>query len=180
MTRGLENAVKDLRFAAHVELGRRLIEEHDPGSEPHGAKGPRQGDTLPLASREICAARVAASKDRIEAGQARGARLGERLLDVAVRSAGRSHVVAQRQLEADEVLKDGGHARAPAVKVQGAKVNTVHLDGAVLRVIEPAKKLRDRGLTGAVLADDGERRAGGNRQVEVRQALGRPWLGRQT
>ena len=48
-----------------------------------------------------------------------------------------------------------------------AQIDAVDLDGAVLRVVQPAQQFRERGLAGAVLADDGERRAGGNRQIEA-------------
>ena len=53
--------------------------------------------------------------------------------------------------------------------VHGAEVDAVHLDGARLRVVEPAEQLGQRGLAGAVLADDGERRAGGDGEVEARE-----------
>ena len=85
--------------------------------------------------------------------------LGEgREHDVVGRAAGRD-VVAQRQLEADEVLEDGGDARAPGLDVEVAQVDAVHLDGARLRVVQAAEQLGQRGLARAVLPDDGQRRA---------------------
>src|SRR5881396_3381314 len=36
--RGCEDAVEDLRLTADVELGRGLVEQHQPGAEPHGAR----------------------------------------------------------------------------------------------------------------------------------------------
>ena len=77
------------------------------------------------------------------------------------------HVVAQRQLESNEVLEYRRHARPPAVEVDVAKVDAVNLDSAGLRVIEPAEQLRQRRLAGAVLADDGQRRPGGDRQIKA-------------
>src|SRR5437867_798423 len=166
---GGEDAVEDLGLAADVELSRRLVEQHQPGAETHGAQRPRQRDALPLAARQLRAAGVAAGQHRVESGEARGTGRGERLLDRVVRSAPGSHVIAQRQLEAHEVLKHGGQARAPPVQLQGAEVHAVHLYGAILRIIQPAQELGDGSLPGAVLADDGERRAGWDREVEPRQ-----------
>ena len=76
---------------------------------------------------------------------------------IVVRRARGRHVVAQRQFEADEVLEDGGDARAPGREVELAKVDAVDFDGAGLRVVQAAQQLRERGLAGAVLPDDGER-----------------------
>ena len=59
------------------------------------------------------------------------------------------------------------------VEVELAQVDAVDLDRARLRVVEPAQQLGERRLAGAVLADDGERRAGGNREVEVRRGPAR-------
>ena len=67
---------------------------------------------------------------------------------------------------------------APLVHVEVAQVGAVDLDGARRRVVEPAQQLGERGLAGAVLADDGQRRAGRDRQVEAAEhlALG-AWVG---
>ena len=86
--------------------------------------------------------------------------------DVIGRAAGRD-VVAQRQLEADEVLEHRGQPRAPRRQVELAQVDAVDLDRAGLRVVQPAQQLGERRLAGAVLSDDGERRAGGDGQVEA-------------
>ena len=48
-----------------------------------------------------------------------------------------------------------------------AQVDAVDLDRARLRVVQPAQQLGERRLAGAVLSDDGERRAGGNREIEA-------------
>ena len=73
--RGGEDAVEDLGLAAHVELGGGLVEQHEPGAQPHRAQRPGQGDALPLAAREVGAALVAAGEQRVEVGEAGGARL---------------------------------------------------------------------------------------------------------
>src|SRR2546430_7020678 len=59
------------------------------------------------------------------------------------------------QLEADEVLKDGGETRAPRLQLERAEVDAVYFDGAVLRVVQPAQQLRDGSL-----ARSEERRVG--------------------
>ena len=83
------------------------------------------------------------------------------------------HVVAQGQLEADEVLEHRGDPAAPAVEVEVAEVDAVDLDGAGLGVVEAAEQLGQRGLARAVLADDGQRRPGRDGQVEARRAPAR-------
>src|SRR5262249_59758870 len=72
-----------------------------------------------------------------------------------------------RQLEWDEVLEDRRQPRSPGVEVELAEIDAVDLDGAGLRVIKPAEQLRQGRLAGAVLTDDGQRRAGGDGQVEA-------------
>src|SRR5438094_7639867 len=52
VARSGEDTVEDLRLTADVELGRGLVEQHQPGAEPHGAQRSRQGDALPLADRK--------------------------------------------------------------------------------------------------------------------------------
>src|SRR5262245_403408 len=156
VARGGENAVEDLGLAPHIELCGGLIEQHQTRADPHGAERAGQRKALPLAAGEVRAAWVAAREDSVEIGEAEGAGSGERRLDHIIGSAGWSDVVAQRQLEADEVLKHGGQARTPRVEIESAEVDTVRFDRAVLRVVKAAKKLGDGGLPGAVLADDGE------------------------
>ena len=86
---------------------------------------------------------------------------------VVVGRAGRRDVVAEAALVADEVLEHRGHARAPRVGIELAEVDAVDLDAALLRVVEPAEQLGERGLARAVHADDRHRRARGNREVEA-------------
>src|SRR5439155_17929484 len=69
--------------------------------------------------------------------------------------------------EADEVLEDGRHARAPAGEVDVAQVDAVDFDGAAARVVQAAQQLGQRGLARPVLADDGERRARGDGQLDA-------------
>ena len=74
-----ENPVEDLGLAAHVELGGRLVEQHQSGPLLDGAQGPRQGNALPLAAGQVDAARIAARQHRVEIGQSRRTGLGERV-----------------------------------------------------------------------------------------------------
>ena len=87
MARGRENALEDLRFAAHVELGGGLIQQHDAGAESHRAQRARQRDALPLAAGKIGAALVAAREHRVEVGEIRRAGVGQCRLDDVVRRA---------------------------------------------------------------------------------------------
>ncbi len=140
-----------------------------PAPSVDGRQRPGQRDALPLAARQVGAAVVAAGQHRVERGQIRRSRRFERGAHDVVRRAGRGHVVAQRQLEADEVLEHGGDARAPRREIELAKVDAVDLDRARLRIVQAAQQLGERRLAGAVLSDDGERRAGGNGEIEVLQ-----------
>ena len=78
-------------------------------------------------------------------------------------------IVAQGEVEADEVLEDGGDLRAPGVDVEVAQVDAVDLDRAGGRVVEAAEQLGQRGLARAVLPDDRERRPGRDGEVEARR-----------
>src|SRR5580765_7837556 len=63
------NPLEDFGFAPHVELRRRLVEQHDARAERDGGHRARQRDALPLAARQIRAVRVAAREDGVEARQ---------------------------------------------------------------------------------------------------------------
>ena len=113
MPRRGEQAIEDLRFPAHVELCGGLVEQHDAGAQRDGGQRPGERDALPLAPRQVGAAGVPAGQHRVQCGQVRRSCRLERSAHHIVWCAGRRHVVAQRQLEADEVLEHGRDARAP-------------------------------------------------------------------
>ena len=80
----------------------------------------------------------------------------------------RRDVVAQRQLEADEVLEHRGDLRAPGVELEDRRRSTPSISiEPDVGVVQPAQQLGERRLAGAVLADDRHRRAGRDRQVEA-------------
>ena len=66
---GGQDALEDLGLAAHVELGGRLVEQHDAGATAHRRQGPGQRDALPLAAGQVGAALVALGQDGVELGQ---------------------------------------------------------------------------------------------------------------
>ena len=167
LPRHCQDAIENLCFAAHVELRRRLVEQHDACAELHRTQRPRQRNALPLPAREISAAFVATREHGVERGEIRGARLLERAARSPRRRARGRNVVAQRKFEADEILKDRREARAPATKSKLAHVDAVHFDRSGLRIVEAAQQFGERRLARAVLADDGERRAGGNGEIEA-------------
>src|SRR5437660_636773 len=72
MAGGGEEAVEDLGFAAHVELGGGLIEQHDARSELNGGQGAGERNALPLAAGEVRAAIVAAGENGVERGEIGG------------------------------------------------------------------------------------------------------------
>ena len=167
VTRRGKQPVEDLGFAAHVELRGGFVEQHDAGAEPHAAQRAGQRHALPLAARQIGAAFVPAGEHGVERRQVGRACRRERFAYDFVRRSCRGHVVAERQLEADEVLKDGGDARAPRREVQLAQIDAIDLDRAGPRVVQTAEQLGQRRFARAVLPDDGERRACGNDEIEL-------------
>src|SRR5271170_958393 len=96
-----------------------------------------------------------------------GSRLGERRLNHVVGRAGRRNIVAQRQLETDEVLEYGRHTYTPFLNVEFPEIDAVDLDRAVLGVVQTAQELGESRLTSPILADDREGRPRGNRQIEA-------------
>ena len=76
--RGAQDALEDLRLAAHVELSGRLVEEHEAGARMRGGESARERDAPPLPAREIGTARIRAREHAVEIGEARGAGVDER------------------------------------------------------------------------------------------------------
>ena len=168
VARGGEDAVEDLRFAAHVELRGRLVEQHDAGAELHGAQRARERDALPLAAREIGAAVVAAGQHRVEAR--RGSRRPADSSAARTTSSGAPAGATLSRSGSSKRMKSWKTAVTRArhdVERQVAQIDAVDLDRARLRVVQPAQQLGERRLAGAVLPDDGERRAGGDREIEA-------------
>ena len=62
----LEHALEDLGLAAHVELSRRLVEQHHAGALPHRTQGSGERNTLPLPTRQIGATGVGLGEDGVE------------------------------------------------------------------------------------------------------------------
>src|SRR6202042_1687850 len=73
----------------------------------------------------------------------------------------------QREFQADKVLEHSRDARAPGCEIELPQVDAVDGDGARLRIVQAAQQLGDGGLAGAVLADNGQGRPGGNGQIKV-------------
>src|ERR1051326_4569527 len=73
VTRRCKNAIENFRFTANVQLRGRLVEQHNSRAHTHRAKRARQRDALPLSTREIGAAFVAAGKYGVESGETAGA-----------------------------------------------------------------------------------------------------------
>ncbi len=73
-----EHPLEDLRLAADIELGGRLVEQDQAGACRHGGHRAGQGDPLPLAAGQLGAAGVALGQDGVQVGQAAGPGFGER------------------------------------------------------------------------------------------------------
>src|SRR5581483_2036281 len=178
VARRLEKALEELRLGANVEVGRRLVEHEHRRAAVDGDERTGDRNALPLPAREIRAAGVRGRERRLETARERGEQIGatgalERTADrvVVVHELQRPEgdVLAQRQLVAAEVLEDRRHTALPGGSVELAQVGAVAGDPAAGRLVETGEQLHERGLAGAVQADDRERPARGNRQVEPGQ-----------
>ena len=163
-----QDALEDLRLAAHVELRRRLVEQDDAGAHLDGAERAGQRDALPLAAREIGAALVAARQHRVESRELRGAR-GLPAPRARPRRAHLPGATLSRSGSSKRMKswKTAASARSPCAEIEIAQVDAVDFDRAALRVVQPAQQLGERRLARAVLTDDRKRGAGGNREIEA-------------
>ena len=156
----------DLALGADVDRGGRLVEDQDPGV---GQERAREGDELTLAEREPCPAlaelRLVAvlelEDETVGADRLRGRR---DLLRCRVRSRERD-VLGDGAAEEESLLGDDPELTAERVLRDVAEIVAVDLDPALRRVVEAGEELRDRRLAGAGLADERDRRA--RRDVEV-------------
>src|SRR6266545_1485379 len=105
-----EDPIEDLCFASYIEVRRRFVQQDNLSPELDRAQRACKGDALPLPAREIGTAFVAASQHRVETRQIRRACGCERPVHDLVGCAGERDVVAQRQLEAGEILEHGADA----------------------------------------------------------------------
>ena len=83
-------------------------------------------------------------------------------------------IVAGAEIVAHEILEDHAHAAAQRVEVVVAQVVAVEQDAALVGVVEPRQQLHQRGLAGAVLADQRHHlaRLQGEAEMAHRPALG--------
>src|SRR6516165_1968851 len=134
MTRLREDAIEDLGLAPHVELRRGLVENDDARTQPDRTQGARKSDSLPLAARQIDPAVVAAREDGVERREIRCACRFECVQELGVSRGSCAEtmpgadVVAERPLEADEILEHCGNPRAPPVDRQLTKIDPLDLD----------------------------------------------------
>ena len=97
-------------------------------THPNGTERASQRDALPLTSGEIRSAVIGPREDGVEIGEVRRTRVGERGTDDVVRCAVRRDVVAHRQLEFYEILKDHRQPPSPLGNVHRFDVDAVDLD----------------------------------------------------
>ena len=91
----------------------------------------------------------------------------DRGLVVQARHVAEADRLAGAELEAEEILERAGQPRAPLVGRHARERRVVHEDRARRRLVHLREQLDQRRLAGAVLADDGDDRAGGQRQRHV-------------
>src|SRR5262249_51012417 len=78
-------------------------------------------------------------------------------------------VVVGGELEPGEVLEDGGDPAVPGARLDLAQIDAVDGDPAGVGIVEPCQQLDKGGLAGAVLADDRERAASLDLEIERRE-----------
>ena len=153
-------ALEEFVLGGRVQRGRRFVEDQQQGSRPHQGAG--QADGLPLAAGKFRAwlvgtayvAGQAAGDGSQERGRVgAGDRCADGFLvagsgDVAVADA-----LAQSQLNAGEVLEQRCDPGSPLLGAELGQVGAVDQDLAAGRRVQAAQQLHQRGLAGAVLAD---------------------------
>ena len=166
---GGEDALEDLGLAAHVELRGRLVEQHQPGARA----APR---TAPAPARRAATARPRGRCRPRSRGRAGVSRLGEaaprrpRPARRGSTSSGAPPGATLSRSGSSKRMKSWNTAvtRARHASRSRSRRSTPSTSIAPrLRVVEPAQQLGQRRLAGAVLADDRERRAGRDREVEA-------------
>ena len=147
VARGGQNALEDFRFAAHVELGGGFIQQHHSRAQSSRRTTRAPGRCAATGRRRdrcrLHSPRRAPCRGSARCAAPASARAASITLSGA--PAGRN-IVAQRQLEADEILEHGGDARAPGIDIELAQIDAVDLDRAALRIVEAAQQFRERGL----------------------------------
>ncbi len=158
-----EHPVEDLRLAADVELGGRLVEQHQLGAAAYGTQRPGQRHPLPLAAGQVGAARVALGQRRCPGRPAAvGARRRPGPPVRRRRSASPAGSTFSRRLSSNRTKswKTAVSPLPPVRQVEVCRRSTPSTSIApVVGVVEPAQQLGQGGLAGPVLADDGQRGA---------------------
>ena len=114
-----------------------------------------------------CVSRPDGSRATTSSAPARSTAVDDRRLVVQARHVAEADGVARAELEAEEVLERAGQPRAPLVGRHARQRRVVDEDRARRRLVHLRQQLDQRRLAGAVLADDGDDRAGGQRQRHV-------------
>ncbi len=137
-----------------------------PSSTAHSARA--SAIALPLTAGQIGAALVSAREHRVERARdptrpptraPREISSGDAPVGATLSRSGSSRRMKSWNTAAIRVRHDA--------KIELAEIDAVDFDRAGLRVVQPAQQLRQRRFSGAVLSDDGERRPGGNREIEM-------------
>ena len=136
-------------------------------------EGSSESELLPLTAGEFgpvgAEHRVEAIRQRIdEVGGGRPLeRRGCRVMIPETGKVADADVLVGDDLEAGEVLEAGRHPRPPLLDGDVAEVDAVDGDASGGRVVEPAQQLHQRRLAGAVHADQSDRRARRQEQVDT-------------
>ena len=107
----------------------------------------------------------ASKRSMTSSAPARPTAASDRRLVVVARLVAEPDAVLGAELEPEEVLERAGQPGPPPVGRHAGQVDAVDEDAAARRLVELGEQLHERGLAGAVLADDRDHRAG--RQLDA-------------
>ena len=164
----LAQAGADAGLGRRVDRGGRVVEDEDARVDGEGA---RDRDPLPLSARERDAAladdRVVSLRQALD--ELVRLREPRHPLDLRVRQLGQAErdVVPHRGREEERILGDDADRAAQRRELHVAHVHSVDEHAPRVDVVEARHERGERRLPGARVADEGDRRPGVEREVEV-------------
>ena len=165
----LEEPVEEVRLAARVQPGGRLVEYEDSRAVPDREQCARERDPLPLSTGQVDAALVAARQHRVPAdlrGDAGATRARVEAVTVAPVAPAPPRRCS-RAASADSARSPGRRSRPAAARrrIEPRKLGAVDQNPPADRIVHPSQQLDQCRLTGAV--DPDQRRRPPRRQAQA-------------
>src|SRR5262249_40989347 len=101
-------------------------------------------------------------------------RLNQQLIQIFADLGNLAHsdVFVQEQIVMNKILEDDTEGAAHGVEIVFTQIHAVEQDPSLRRIVEAGKKLGQRGLAGAVLADQSDFFSGSDAQIHMTQSPG--------